>query len=157
MFLIILGLTPAKSFSQDTKLWYSQPAVQWTDALPIGNGRLGAMVYGGEHIDRIQFNESTLWTGRPREYQHNGAVRYLQSIRQLLAEGKQKEAEELAEQQFMGTKDPGEKEYPALRTAWLEKIKKDTAAAAPGYDDAGWKTIALPTPNGWEAAGLGRT
>jgi alpha-L-fucosidase 2 len=136
------------------KLWYPQPASQWTDALPIGNGRLGAMLFGGVDTDHIQFNESTLWTGRPREYQHNGAVQYLQPIRQLLAEGKQKEAEELAEQQFMGTKDPSDKEYPALKTAWREKIRKDTAAAAPGYDDASWKTIALPMPNGWEAAGL---
>ena len=55
-------------------LWYRQPATKWEEALPIGNGRLGAMVFGGAPEERIQFNESTLWTGEPLEYQHDGAV-----------------------------------------------------------------------------------
>src|SRR5437870_5518171 len=111
--LLLLFLLPTTTHSQDLKLWYAYPAAQWTDALPIGNGRLGAMVFGDEVRDRIQFNESTLWTGRPRNYQRNNAVQYLPQIRQLLAEGKQKEAEALAGEQFMGLKDPGEKEYAA--------------------------------------------
>ena len=54
----------------DLKLWYRQPAQKWTEALPIGNGRLGAMVYGQIPNETIQFNEDTLWTGIPRYY-HN--------------------------------------------------------------------------------------
>jgi alpha-L-fucosidase 2 len=84
----------------ELKLWYMQPARQWVEALPIGNGRLGGMVFGtiDEHI---QFNESTLWTGKPQEYQHEGAAAHLAAIRQLLSEGKQREAEALATKEFM--------------------------------------------------------
>jgi alpha-L-fucosidase 2 len=82
-------------------LWYKQPATEWVEALPVGNGRLGAMVFGGKATERIQFNEDTLWTGEPHEYQHEGAVKFLPEIRRLLAEGKQKEAEALAMQEFM--------------------------------------------------------
>jgi len=82
-------------------LWYRRPAAQWVEALPLGNGRLGAMVFGGVEQERLQFNEDTLWTGQPHEYQHEGAVKFLPQIRQLLAEGKQREAENLAMQEFM--------------------------------------------------------
>jgi alpha-L-fucosidase 2 len=49
-------------------LWYRKPATVWTEALPVGNGRLGAMVFGGTASERIQFNESTLRVGEPRDY-----------------------------------------------------------------------------------------
>src|SRR5207344_2391980 len=74
-------------------LWYTQPAQLWTDALPVGNGRLGAMVFGGAAHERIQFNESTVWTGEPHDYAHKGASQSLAKIRELLWAGKQKEAE----------------------------------------------------------------
>src|SRR3982751_5737067 len=83
--------------SQGLKLWYSKPAVKWTEALPLGNGRIGAMVFGGIEQDRIQFNEETLWTGAPRNYNRPGASKYLDTIRQLLFQERQKEAEALAE------------------------------------------------------------
>lgn len=83
------------------KLWYSRPAEIWEEALPIGNGRLGAMVFGGAENDRIQFNEETLWTGEPHDYSHPGAFEYLKEIRELLWQGKQKEAETLALEKFM--------------------------------------------------------
>src|ERR1041384_7916020 len=85
-------------------LWYNKPAAKWTDALPVGNGRLGAMIFGGIAQDRIQFNEETLWTGEPRNYNRPGAANYLAEIRKLVAEGKQGEAEKLAEEKFMGMK-----------------------------------------------------
>src|SRR5689334_13734449 len=88
--------------SQELKLWYAKPATKWTEALPVGNGRLGAMIFGGVEKDRIQFNEETLWTGGPRDYNRAGASAYLPQIRQLLADGKQKEAEQLAGEHFMG-------------------------------------------------------
>ena len=83
------------------KLWYDRPAETWNEALPLGNGRLGAMVFGGVTQDRIQFNEETLWTGTPNDYAHEGAVNYLGNIRQFLSEGKQEEAHDLAMQEFM--------------------------------------------------------
>lgn len=82
-------------------LWYRRPATQWVEALPIGNGRIGAMVFGGVTTERIQFNESTLWIGEPRDYSRPGAVEYLPKIRELLFTGKQREAEALAMEKFM--------------------------------------------------------
>jgi len=87
--------------SHAMKLWFDKPARQWVEALPVGNGRLGAMVFGGVVVERVQFNEDTLWTGKPHEYHHDGAVKFLPTLRQLLWEGKQKEAEELAMREFM--------------------------------------------------------
>jgi len=66
-----------------------------------GNGRLGGMVFGGITNEHLQFNEDTLWTGQPHEYQHEGAARFLPVIRQLLADGKGKEADALAMKEFM--------------------------------------------------------
>jgi alpha-L-fucosidase 2 len=83
------------------RLWYNQPAGQWTDALPIGNGRLGAMVFGGIPEERIQFNEDTLWKGQPHDYVRAGARDHLAEIRQLLFDGKIKEAEDLTRKTFL--------------------------------------------------------
>jgi alpha-L-fucosidase 2 len=96
---LIAGLSSA-----DTgvwRLWYRQPAEKWTEALPVGNGRLGAMVFGGVPECRIQFNEHTVWTGFPRSYARTNAVSVLPEIRRLLFDGKQKEAEALAMRAFM--------------------------------------------------------
>jgi len=82
-------------------LWYEQPAEEWVEALPVGNGRLGAMVFGRTEKERIQFNEDTLWVGEPHDYSHPGAARYLPVIRNLLFDGKQSEAERLAMEHFM--------------------------------------------------------
>ena len=54
--------------SDNLTLWYRQQAAQWTEALPLGNGRLGAMVFGGVHEDRVQINEATLWGGGVHDY-----------------------------------------------------------------------------------------
>src|SRR4051812_18216365 len=86
---------------QQLKLWYAQPAKQWIEALPVGNGRLGGMICGGVADEQIQFNEDSLWTGKPHEYQHEGAAKFLPQIRQLLWDGNQKEAEALAMKEFM--------------------------------------------------------
>ena len=82
-------------------LWYDAPATQWVEALPVGNGRLGAMVFGGIGRERIQFNESTVWTGGPHDYSRRGAYKYLSRIRQLLYADRQAEAEALAQVHFM--------------------------------------------------------
>ncbi len=99
VFLSLFACTGKKDSS--LKLWYNEPASKWTEALPVGNGRLGAMVFGGVEREQIQFNEETLWTGAPHDYSHKGASAYLDEIRQLLFDGKQKEAEELAMREFM--------------------------------------------------------
>jgi alpha-L-fucosidase 2 len=92
---------PEKELNPSLHLWYAKPAHGWTEALPVGNGRLAGMVYGGTATDTIQFNEETLWSGQPHDYAHPGAHNYLGKIRQLLWDGKQDEAEKLANEQFM--------------------------------------------------------
>jgi alpha-L-fucosidase 2 len=69
-------------------LWYRQAADKWTDALPIGNGRLGAMVFGGVENERLQLNEDTLWSGSPREWNNPEAKKYLPEVRRLVLEEK---------------------------------------------------------------------
>ena len=67
----------ARPGDKKMQIWYARPAGEWVEALPIGNGRLGAMVFGGTAAEHLQFNENTLWTGQPHEYQHPGAVEHL--------------------------------------------------------------------------------
>ncbi|TWU32541.1 glycoside hydrolase family 95 protein [Novipirellula artificiosorum] len=78
-------------------LWYTQPAAQWTEALPIGNGRLGAMVYGGMEQEHLQLNEDTLWSGGPHCYDNPDAYGHLATVRKLLEQGEYAEAEATAE------------------------------------------------------------
>ena len=82
-------------------LAYLAPAARWVEALPVGNGRLGAMIFGGTASERIQFNEDTVWQGEPHSYANRGARRWLEQIRSLLFDGRRKEAEELAMERFM--------------------------------------------------------
>ena len=86
---------------QPLSLWRREPAAVWTEALPVGNGRLGAMVFGGVERGRLQFNEDSVWQGEPHDYAHKGAKQYLPKIRELLWEGRQAEAEALAMEEFM--------------------------------------------------------
>ncbi len=83
-------------------LFYRQPAQKWDEALPIGNGRLGGMVFGGVPAERIQFNEDTFWSGGPYDPIHEEAFAYLPQVRQLLWQGRYKEAQDLADQKLMG-------------------------------------------------------
>jgi alpha-L-fucosidase 2 len=85
----------------DLRLWYDQPAANWNEALPVGNGRLGAMVFGRVETERIQFNEETLWDGEPHDYSHPGAHEYLDELRKLVFDGKQEEAHKLGMEKFM--------------------------------------------------------
>ena len=141
------------SAQTELKLWYDKPASKWVEALPIGNGRLGAMIFGGVIEDRIQFNEETLWTGGPRDPNRPGASAYLGEIRKLLFEGKQKEADQLAEAHFMGVKSEEGK-----KSDWLKEMRAlkgvNGNPALPGYDDSHWKTMQVPAYEGWETMGF---
>jgi alpha-L-fucosidase 2 len=153
LFILFCLLATRALAQQPLHLWYQQPAAKWTDALPLGNGRLGAMVFGGVAQERIQFNEATLWTGRPRAYARPGAAQYLPQLRQLLATGKQAEAEALAEQHFMGIQDH-EEGYAAAKAAWLQRVRAVPVGEVLNPKSHEWKPLAMPTPNGWESAGL---
>lgn len=155
VWLACLIVSDFAAFAQQPvyQLWYNKPAEKWTDALPIGNGRLGAMIFAGVEKDRIQFNEETLWTGGPRDYNHKGAAAYLPQIRQLLFEGKQQEAEKLAAEKFMGSTS-----IAGDRNKWVAEMK--ALKGLPGnpalenFDDQSWKSIQVPSYEGWEAVGL---
>lgn len=153
LLLFVAAMALSSSLDgQDLKLWYDKPAVKWTDALPIGNGRLGAMIFAGPAQDRIQFNEETLWTGEPRTYSREGASAYLPEIRKLLFEGKQDEAEKLAAEKFMGVMSgEGNKEVWFREMRAMKGLTANPAAV--GYDDNKWKDMPVPAPEGWEAAG----
>src|SRR4051812_47056199 len=83
-------------------LFYRHPAPEWNQALPIGNGRLGAMVFGNVNGERIQLNENTLWMGGPRERDNPDAVNHLADVRRLLFAGMPQEAYLEAEKHFTG-------------------------------------------------------
>ncbi len=83
-------------------LWYRRPASKWLEALPIGNGRLGAMVFGRVGQERVQLNEDSLWSGRPRDRTNPKALDALPKVRSLLFEGKVVQAERLAGKTMMG-------------------------------------------------------
>jgi len=82
--------------SYASTLWYSHPAVNWNEALPIGNGRLGAMIYGGVKTEHIQLNEQTLWSGGPRNWNNPEAKKYLPWVRQAALSGDYKKADSLS-------------------------------------------------------------
>lgn len=99
--------------SSPLTLWYKQPAADvWTDALPIGNGRLGAMVYGNVENELIQLNEHTVWSGGPNRNDNPDALASLPEVRRLIFEGKQKEAEQLAAKTIQSKKSHGQKFQP---------------------------------------------
>jgi alpha-L-fucosidase 2 len=87
--------------SDALKLWYRQPATRWVEALPLGNGRLGAMVWGGIEHERLQLNEDTLYAGGPYDANNTEAPSVLPQVRQLIFEGKYSQAEALANQSLM--------------------------------------------------------
>lgn len=86
----------------DPILWYRHPAQRWGDALPVGNGRLGAMVFGRIARERIQLNDDTIWNGRKRDRINPEALKALPEVRRLLFEGKPREAVALEDQKMMG-------------------------------------------------------
>jgi alpha-L-fucosidase 2 len=85
----------------DLKLWYTGPAKQWVEALPVGNGRLGAMVFGDPFKEVIQLNENTVWAGSPYRNDNPDAKEALPEVRRLIFEGKYKEAQDLINQKFI--------------------------------------------------------
>jgi len=83
------------------KLWYEQPAKQWVEALPVGNGRLGAMIFGDPGNEVIQLNENTLWAGQPNRNDNPDAKESLAEVRKLIFDGKYKEAQDLVNKNFI--------------------------------------------------------
>jgi alpha-L-fucosidase 2 len=111
-------------------LWYHQPAgADWNAALPVGNGRLGAMVFGGVERERLQLNEDSVWEGYKRDGANSNALTALPEVRKLLFEGKNEEASNLAAKTMMGI-PTRIKSYQPLGDLIIEDTSKHTNAAA---------------------------
>lgn len=100
IFSLVLIFNAYAQNSSSLKLWYTQPANKWVEALPVGNGRLGAMVYGDPYEEVIQLNENTIYAGQPYRNDSPEAKEALPEVRKLIFEGKYNEAQQLANQKF---------------------------------------------------------
>ena len=98
--------------AQQHKLWYSKPATEWLEALPVGNSHLGAMVFGGTDVEQIQLNEETFWSGSPHDNNSRASKKVLKDVRKLIFEGKEQEASALIDRYFF--KGPHGQKYLSL-------------------------------------------
>jgi alpha-L-fucosidase 2 len=121
-----LGLPAAAG---EPALWYRKPAQRWVEALPVGNGRLGAMVFGGVPRERLQLNEDSLWDGYRRDTTNPEALKALPEVRRLLFEGKSREAERLAGKTLLG-KPATVKSYQTLGELRIEMARSAEAGSA---------------------------
>ena len=99
--------TEETSRPNELKLWYNKPAANWNEALPIGNGRLGAMVFGSPEQEQLQLNEETVWAGGPNSNITAESGKAIPQLRKLLFEGKFKEAQTLADKEMKPQKNSG--------------------------------------------------
>ena len=148
LFLAFNLLSPGDVTAQnDTllKLWYNRPAEQWVEALPVGNGRVGAMVFGNPFREVIQLNENTVWGGQPNRNDNPEAKEALPHVRQLIFEGRYREAQDLVNQKFISKISngmpyqtvgdlylsfPGDKNY----TKYYRELNIEKAIATTHYD-----------------------
>ena len=148
-------------------LWYNQPAAKWLEAVPVGNGRLGAMVFGGIEDERIQLNVDTLWAGPPVPQDRVGAYKHIAEARKLIFEGKYSEAQRIMQTNVMGPRisprsyqtlgdlhirmagadgaaapDTGGVVLTQWRQAGAEQMK-DAGYLEAGYDDSNWTKVVI--------------
>ncbi len=131
--------------NDDLVLWYDKPAARWLEALPVGNGRLGAMVFGGITCERLQLNEDSLWDGHAQDPANPDALAYLPEVRGRLFAGQNRAAEEIAAKHLLGH-PVGIKSYQTLGDLFLNfrhesenvadyrrELDLDTAVARTAY------------------------
>ena len=92
---------PAPVAGDQERLWYDAPAGRWLEALPLGNGQMAAMVFGGIADETIQLNESTFWSGSPHDNNSKTSLQHLDEVRQLIYAGREEEAEALINKEFI--------------------------------------------------------
>jgi len=117
LVLIIVALSATAMFSgaEELKLWFRQPASDWNEALPVGNGRLGAMVFGGVEKERLQLNEETIWSKGGVPVDKKGGYKAIPKIQKLLFEGKYVEAEKMCLEHLMAARpESGTNTYQML-------------------------------------------
>jgi alpha-L-fucosidase 2 len=120
IFAMLAGSGVCRAGDDDAlKLWYRQPAGEWTQALPVGNGRLAAMVFGDPRREHLQLNEDSIWSGEKRDRSNPEAAKALPEIRRLLQEGHPAEAQAMANRTMIGV-PPSLPVYQPLGDLWLE-------------------------------------
>lgn len=150
MLLALAALaTPLMSAPADLKLWYRQPAdpggmasgtrndSDWTSALPVGNGRIGAMVFGGVDTERLILNEDTIWCGPANPVQPPDSAKYIKEARALLFAGKNAEAQDLLQKQVMGEHE-GRRSYQPLGDLWIQ-MRYPSRKSNPPITVANWE------------------
>jgi len=135
----------AQAHGAPWELWYPEPAKQWSEAMPVGNGTLGAMVFGGIASERIALNENTVWSGRKSDFDRIGAAKFLPEVRQLLFAGKFAAAKKLVDREFLGERpmyyyqplgDVGlEFKARGPTTLYRRSLDLDRAVATVSYSD----------------------
>lgn len=101
--LLVANASAVSPIASPKLLWYEQPAEKWVEALPVGNGRLGAMIFGQPQSERLQLNEITIWSGHPQpDADRADAYKSLPELRQLIRDGKYADAEKFANAHFNG-------------------------------------------------------
>ena len=123
---IALASTAQKQPFSSASLWYEHPAADWNEALPVGNGRLGAMVFGQVETERLQLNESTVWAGEPEDFINPAAREVLPLVRTMLFSGQYAEAQKLAQERMMGHK-PTHSRYQTLGDLYIDFGKEHAA------------------------------
>ncbi len=145
--LSVIPTTAAPGGDSPNRLWYDKPAAKWVEALPVGNGRLGAMVFGGVAQERLQLNEGTLWAGGPYDPVNPEAKAALPEVRQLVFAGKYREAARLISAKVMA-KPLGQMPYQTVGNLLLtfpeanvenyqRDLNLDTATATVSYTSDG--------------------
>ena len=119
-FLAFLLLSFLNGYTQipDPELWYKQPAAKWTEALPVGNGRLGAMVFGDFQHENIQLNEESVWAGSKINNNNPEAKAHLKEIQEMIFKGDYAKALELSNKFLMGT-PPNIRSYQPLGNLFI--------------------------------------
>ena len=97
----LMVILPLTAMARGYRLWYDRPAMTWTQALPVGNGVIGGMVFGTPAVEHVQLNEETIWAGQPNNVVNPNAKAALPEVRRLIFEGKYKEAQQLANEKVM--------------------------------------------------------
>ena len=126
MFVVALCAKSAGTTDNDQRLWYVKPATHWLEAMPIGNSRMGAMIFGGTEVEEIQLNEETFWSGGPHDNNSKTSIYHLNEVRDLIFSGKEKEAEDIINREFI--KGPHGQKYLTLGSLKLDFGHKDVQA-----------------------------
>lgn len=121
---------------QNLHLHYTQPSKLWSEALPVGNGRLGAMVHGRTTTELLQLNEDSVWYGGPQDRTPRDAYRNLPLLRQLIREGRHAEAEELVRTAFFAS-PASMRHYEPLGNCYLDFGHENIS----GYRSACYKLV----------------